>query len=102
MHKLKTAARMWALQNLIALDRQGNALTGGSADETLSSRCYRAWRDGRQPGRFFKPAIDWFFARLGDPDHCRHAHEAEARRWSPFAKTDTAGQPLIETIRKGA
>ena len=33
--------KLYVYHNLIALDQMLNALTGGAADETLSSRAYR-------------------------------------------------------------
>lgn len=51
----------------IAIDQVANALTGGSEDETISSRTGRAQRDGALWGRLFAPCVDLFFGK----DHCR-------------------------------
>lgn len=51
----------YLLSLLIALDQLANALLAGSSDETLSSRAYRADRDGKVFGRFFRPLIDTLF-----------------------------------------
>lgn len=48
----------WLLGIAVAFDRLLNAVLLGSSDETLSSRAYRAWRDGRRPGVWLKPVID--------------------------------------------
>ncbi len=67
---------------LICIDQLTFALItlGSSApDETLSAAAYRLERQGRWPGRIFRPLIDriMFF----DPHHCRRAYEAELRGW---------------------
>jgi hypothetical protein len=96
------ALRMYLLQNAIAVDRCANAFTGGSADETLSSRAHRARRDGRWPGVLLCPVIDWIFRRLaGHVNHCQNAWWNELLRLHPVALNDTAGMPLDQTIRKG-
>lgn len=61
---------------MIAIDQLGNALLGGWADETLSSRCWRMRH--KQPYAFFRAAIDGisFFER----EHCRMSFESERRR----------------------
>lgn len=91
--------RLWILQLLIALDRAINALIGGSADETLSSRAFRGWRDRRYPGRLLKPVIDGLF--FWQDGHCEQAHKYEAQRLRADLTTDTAGALLARTVRKG-
>lgn len=66
------------MQVLIALDQLLNALLFGYADETLSSRAYRADRDGKWFGRLFRPAIDVLF--FWQPRHCYQAYLAEVSR----------------------
>ena len=46
------------LQILVAIDQVFNALLGGMADETLSSRAYRAEQKGKVFGKIFRPLID--------------------------------------------
>lgn len=68
--------RHYALQVLIALDQLVNALLGGWADETLSSRAWRMEVKGRPWGRVMRPLIDvlaWPF----EHDHCRLSFESE-------------------------
>lgn len=69
---------MW-LQILIALDQLINALIGGTADETLSARSYRAHRDGKLFGKITMPVINALFFWQG-PDHCFHAYRKEHER----------------------
>lgn len=63
---------------LVALDQLLNAMLLGAPDETLSSRAYRADRDGRVFGRIFRPAIDTLF--FWQASHCRAAYVAEVQR----------------------
>lgn len=66
------------MQVLIALDQLLNALLFGYADETLSSRAYRADRDGKAFGKFFRPVIDTIF--FWQDRHCYQAYLAEVQR----------------------
>ena len=76
-------------QIFIAFDQLVNALippltgTLSYADETLSARCFRAWRDGRFMGRLL-PVIDWLFGWQGHDDgitsHCERAYLKEIDR----------------------
>ena len=50
--------RHWLLQVFIALDQLVNALLGGWADETLSSRAWRMEAKRRPWGRVMRPLID--------------------------------------------
>lgn len=70
--------RHWGKQVLVALDQLVNALFGGWADETLSSRCWRkrdktGWKQARM-------ALDLVAALLGDVDHCRGSYVSERLR----------------------
>lgn len=62
----------------IAIDQLLNVLLLGSPDETLSSRAYRADRDGKVFGRFFRPLINTLF--FWQDQHCRAAYKAEVSR----------------------
>lgn len=68
----------YLLSLLIALDQLANALLAGSSDETLSSRAYRADRDGKVFGRFFRPLIDTLF--FWQDRHCYQGYLAEVLR----------------------
>lgn len=66
---------------LIAIDQLANALLGGYADETLSSRIHRGAVLAAKPKR------RWLVARrvvnglfFWQPDHCRGAYEMEVMR----------------------
>lgn len=63
------------LQLLISIDQLLNVLLGGWADETLSSRAYRAWYDKKPFGLVFKPLIDTIF--FFQKDHCFNAYMSE-------------------------
>lgn len=65
-------------QLLIAVDQLANAVLGGSADETLSARAWRAEQSGRVFGRIFRPVIDGLF--FWDADHCRDSFQSELER----------------------
>jgi hypothetical protein len=69
--------KKYFFQNLIALDQMLNAILGGYADETLSSRAYRAERDGKFFGKITRPIIDFVFALFGDKDHCHSSYISE-------------------------
>lgn len=72
--------QFYLLQNAVAIDQLGNTLLGGYADETLSSRAYRAWINGKVLGKVFKPTIDALFRLLGDRNHCYKSWQAEIKR----------------------
>jgi hypothetical protein len=72
---------MWAwlkeyvYQNSIALDQSVNVLLDGSADETMSSRCYRL--NHIRTYRILELCVNVLFRPFQGPDHCRHAYEKE-------------------------
>jgi hypothetical protein len=74
-----------AANNLLSLFLPG-AWSGSWADETLSSRAYRAWRDGKVLGRVFMPAIDFLFRWQSLPPgaigHCHGAYLKERTRYN--------------------
>lgn len=60
-------------QIFIALDQLLNAIippffTVSWADETMSARLYRGWRDNKPVGRFLMPKVDWVFSLFQGPD----------------------------------
>lgn len=64
---------MWLKQTIIAIDQLANAILGGWADETLSSR---AWRNrDKHPTYKLIDAVFWW-----DPQHCYHSWLSERRR----------------------
>lgn len=62
-------------QNFIGWDQLGNVIFNGSADETLSSRCYRTRFIPRY--NMLRIIIDTLFYPFQGPDHCMHAYEKE-------------------------
>jgi hypothetical protein len=62
----------YLVQLLLAIDQLGNALLGGWADETISSRAYRdnspGWR-----------GLRWVLDHI-KPGHCEQAYTAELLR----------------------
>ena len=64
------------LQVLIAIDQLANTLLGGFADETISSRAYRAFAEGK--ARWPMRVIDALF--FWQHDHCRQAYDSELER----------------------
>ena len=66
---------------LLAFDCMVNALLRGWHHETLSSRSWRAWVQGRLFGRIFKPVIDLLFIwQTWRLDHCQRHHDLEVAR----------------------
>ena len=78
-------SRAYGEQIFIAVDQLANALippldgTVRYADETLSARSYRAWRDGKILGRLTMRPINALFFWQG-PDHCKNAYIKEFAR----------------------
>ena len=67
--------RHYIKQNLLAIDQLGNTLLGGFADETLSSRAYRAsLHTGHWRWRICATLINGLFF---DRDHCHQAFLSE-------------------------
>lgn len=74
-------AYAWHIEVLMALDCLLNAVLVGWHHETLSSRAWRAWANGKVFGRIFRPLIDVLFVwQSGRMDHCKRHHLAEVAR----------------------
>lgn len=69
--------REYLWQNLIAIDQLANTLTGGWADETISSRAFRQRHESRLWAAS-RVLIDLLF--LFDPNHCEAAYQSEQHR----------------------
>ncbi len=65
----------WVYQVTIALDQGVNTLLGGSADETMSCRCFRL--DHILTYRILETGINGMFFIFQGPHHCRHAYMKE-------------------------
>ena len=75
--KLKT----WGYHVLIAIDQLFNALIGGAADETLSSRTYRrAVLTQSKPKKRWRVLYKIINGLFFDKNHCRTAWESEVNR----------------------
>lgn len=62
-------------QNFISWDQDINAKLGGSADETMSSRCYRL--NHIRTYRVLEVCVNFVFGFWQGPDHCKHAYQKE-------------------------
>jgi hypothetical protein len=75
----------------------------GEADETVSGR---AWRQGvleKDPiWARRRKRIDWVFAKLRDPDHCRKSHEKDVRFAHVILKPYGVAAPCICQPKPGA
>lgn len=79
----------WLFQVGLALTRLGNALLGGLAEESMSSRAYRMGASGKPWGQITRPLIDRIFRLFGQKDHCQHAYVYE-RNKQPLPTVDPA------------
>ena len=73
--KLKT----WGYHVIIALDQLFNALTGGAADETLSSRTYRGAMLAKPPKKRWCVLYCLINSLFFDVNHCQTAYESELK-----------------------
>ena len=62
---------------IIALDQLFNALTGGAADETLSSRTYRGAVLVDKPKKRWRVLYRLINGLFFDANHCKTAYESE-------------------------
>ena len=62
---------------IIAIDQLFNALTGGAADETLSSRTYRGAILVKQPKKRWRVLYRVINGLFFDSNHCKTAYESE-------------------------
>lgn len=65
---------------VIAIDQLFNALTGGAADETLSSRTYRGAMLADQPKKRWRVLYRFINGIFFDSNHCKTAYESELNR----------------------
>lgn len=72
--------KIWLYHILIALDQLFNALTGGAADETFSSRCYRGAILSKQPKKRWKVWYHLVNGLFCDVEHCHKAYDSEVKR----------------------
>lgn len=62
---------------VIAIDQLFNALTGGAADETLSSRTYRGAILAENPKKRWRVLYRFINSIFFDSNHCKTAYESE-------------------------
>lgn len=62
---------------LIAIDQLFNALLGGTADETLSSRTYRGAVLAKEPKKRWRVLYRTINGLFRDKNHCKTAYESE-------------------------
>ena len=65
---------------LIAIDQLFNALIGGAADETLSSRTYRGAVLAKYPRKRWRIWYRVINALFFNADHCKTAYESEVKQ----------------------
>lgn len=65
---------------VIAIDKLFNALTGGAADETLSSRTYRGAVLAKQPKKRWRVIHILINAVFFDRNHCKESYFSEVYR----------------------
>lgn len=75
--EIPSKLKLYAYHNLIALDQMLNALTGGAADETLSSRTYRGAILVSTPKKRWKVLYRLINLLFMDKNHCQKAYESE-------------------------
>lgn len=69
--------KTWGYHVLIAADQFFNALTGGAADETLSSRTYRGAILAEQSKKRWRVLYRLINGLFRDKNHCKTAYESE-------------------------
>ena len=88
--EIPSKLKLYAYHNIIAIDQLFNALTGGAADETLSSRTYRGAILAEQPKKRWSGLylfINWLFR---DKNHCKKAYKNEITGKQHDARFKTA------------
>lgn len=71
--------KQWGYHVVIAIDQLFNALTGGAADETLSSRTYRGAMLVEHPKKRWLVLYRFLNALFRDPNHCKTSYESEIK-----------------------
>ena len=72
--------KVWGYHVIVAVDQLFNALLGGGADETLSSRTYRRAELDRNPKQRWRVAYRVINGIFFDCNHCKTAYESELNR----------------------
>lgn len=75
--EIPSKLKLYAYHNIIAIDQLFNTLTGGAADETLSSRTYRGAMLAEQPKKRWRVLYRVINGIFFDRNHCKTAYESE-------------------------
>ena len=70
----------WLSQTGLALTRLGNALLGGRAEESMSSRAWRAEGNRKLWGRLMRPLIDGISEWFKDENHCENSYNHDRNK----------------------
>lgn len=76
----KLKLKSWCFHVVIALDQLFNALIGGAADETLSSRTYRGAVLTKTPRKRWLILHQVINGLFFDRNHCKNAYFSEVYR----------------------
>lgn len=76
---MNSKLKQYLYHNIIAIDQLFNALTGGAADETLSSRTYRGAILVSTPRKRWKVLYRFINCLFRDEKHCKTAYESELK-----------------------
>ncbi|MBN6075818.1 hypothetical protein HYE60_11290 [Aggregatibacter actinomycetemcomitans] len=72
--------KIWGYHVVVAIDQLFNALIGGAADETLSSRTYRGAMLAPQPRKRWRVLYRVINGIFFDRNHCKDAYFSEVYR----------------------
>lgn len=78
--EIPSKLKPYVYHNLIALDQMLNALTGGAADETLSSRAYRGAVLKEHPRKRWRVIHILINAVFFNRNHCKNSYFSEVYR----------------------
>ena len=76
----KSKLKLWGYHVIVAIDQLFNALIGGAADETLSSRTYRGAMLAPKPRKRWRVLYRMINGLFFDKNHCKTAYESEVTR----------------------
>lgn len=90
--EIPSKLKLYAYHNLIAIDQLLNTLTGGAADETLSSRAYRGAVLKEHPRKRWRVIHILINAVFFDRNHCKESYFSEVyrRQYTDDFKQDAA------------
>ena len=90
--EIPSKLKLYAYHNLIAIDQLFNTLTGGAADETLSSRAYRGAVLKEHPRKRWRLIHILINAVFFDRNHCKESYFSEVyrRQYTDDFKQDAA------------